>query len=166
MIWLGSRRITSPKMENANNSFKIDVTRPINLPFIQWEMTLWWISDETTRWTGKNAIIGFLADDHDLRDTIEKVGRREIWYRTTESVKRQPFMTYVSQISKMFMNQKCHQTCVQYLIKKINFVRDLKTAFLKVNLPIYSGAFLWRFPQCFNNDVTAPWNPPSYFPQF
>ena len=40
VIWLWSRRITSPKMENAENSFKIDVIRPLNLPFIQEEMTL------------------------------------------------------------------------------------------------------------------------------
>ena len=40
IIWLGSRRITSPKMENAENSFKIDVIRPANLAFILEEMTL------------------------------------------------------------------------------------------------------------------------------
>ena len=31
--------------------------------------------------------------------------------------KRQPVMTNVAQISKRFMNQKCHQTCVQCLFK-------------------------------------------------
>ena len=40
VIWLKSRRITSPKMENAENSFKIDGIRPVNLPFIQEEMML------------------------------------------------------------------------------------------------------------------------------
>ena len=130
MIWLGIRRITSPKVENAENSFKIDVIRPVKLPFIRVEMTLWWISDETARRTGNNAKLGFLTDDHHLRDTIIKVRRQEIRYRRTESVKRQPVMTYVAQISKMFMNQKCHQTCVQCLIKYTTFVLDLKTAFL------------------------------------
>ena len=117
VIWLGSRRITSPKMENAKNSFKIDVIRPVNLPLIQTQMTLLWISDETARRTGNNAKMGFLTDDNDLRDTIVKVRCQEFWYRTTESVKRQPVMTYVTQISKTFMNEKCHQTCVQGLIK-------------------------------------------------
>ena len=73
---------------------------------------------------------GFLSDDHDLRDIIVKVRRQEIWYRTKESEKRQPVMTYVAQISKTFMHKKFHQTCVQGLIKYTNFVRDLKTAFL------------------------------------
>ena len=104
----GSRRITSLKMENAKNSFKIDVISHVNLPFIQEEMTLWSISDETIRRTCNNAKMGFLTDDHDLRDKIVKVGRREIWYRTTESVKCQPVMTHVAKISKIFMNQKCH----------------------------------------------------------
>ena len=40
VIELGSRRINSPKMENAENSFKIDVIRPVNLPFFQEEMML------------------------------------------------------------------------------------------------------------------------------
>ena len=35
VIWLGSRRITSPKMENVDISFKIDVIRHVNLSFIQ-----------------------------------------------------------------------------------------------------------------------------------
>ena len=81
-------RITSPKIENAENSFKINVIRLLNLLFIQEEMTLWWICDETARKTGNNAKTGFLTDDHDLRDTIVKVKRQEIWYHTTESVKR------------------------------------------------------------------------------
>ena len=128
VIWIGSSRITSPEMENAENSFKIDVIRHANLPFIQEEMTLWWVSDETARKTGNNAKMGFLSDDHNLKDTIVYVRRREIWYRSTPSVKRQAFMTYVAQISKTFMNKKCHQTCVQGLIKQTNFVSDLKTA--------------------------------------
>ena len=93
-------------------------------------MTLLWISDETARKTGNNAIIGFLTDDHHLRDTIVKVRRQEIWYRLTENVKRQPVMTHVAEITKTFMNQKCNQACVQGLIKEANLVRDLKTAFL------------------------------------
>ena len=35
-------------------------------------------SDETASRTGKNAEMGFLNDDHDLRDIIVKVRRREI----------------------------------------------------------------------------------------
>ena len=85
-------------MENAENSFKIDVIRPVNIPFIQKEMTLWWISDETARRIGNNAKIDFVTDDLDLRDTAWKVRRRDIWYPTTESVKRQPIMTHVDQI--------------------------------------------------------------------
>ena len=33
VIWLGSSRINSPKMENVENSFKVQVIRPLNLPF-------------------------------------------------------------------------------------------------------------------------------------
>ena len=87
-------------MENVDNLFKIDVICPVNLPFIQEEMTLSSISDKTARRTGNDAKMGFLIDDHDLRDTIVKVWRREIWYLTTESVKRQPVMTHVALISK------------------------------------------------------------------
>ena len=61
-------------MENAEIVVKIDVISRVNLPFIQEEMTLWLIDN--------NAKIGFLPDDHDLR---------EIWYRTTESFK---FMSF------------------------------------------------------------------------
>ena len=51
VIWLGlrTRRITSPKMENVETSFNIDVIRPVNLPFIEGEMSLWWLRDETAR---------------------------------------------------------------------------------------------------------------------
>ena len=42
----------------------------------------------------------FLTDNHDLRDPTIKVRCREIQYHATESVKRQPVMTYVAQISK------------------------------------------------------------------
>ena len=70
VIWLASCRITSPKMENAKNSFKIDEIRPVNLPFIQEEMTLCWISDVMARMTGSNAKVGVRADDHYLIDTI------------------------------------------------------------------------------------------------
>ena len=98
------RGIISPKIKNAENSFKIYVIRPVNLPFIQEEMTLWWISDETARRTGNNAKFGF-----EVRDTLMKVRRREILYRSTESVKRLPAMTYVALFSKTFMNPKCHQ---------------------------------------------------------
>ena len=59
-------------MDNAENSFKIDVIRPVNLPFIQEEMTLCWISDKTARWTDSNAKIACRADNHDLRDTISE----------------------------------------------------------------------------------------------
>ena len=65
-------------MENAKKSFKIDVIRPVNLPFIQEEMTLWWISDETENKTDNIAKMGFLTDDYDLRDTLVKVRRRKI----------------------------------------------------------------------------------------
>ena len=60
-------------MENAENSFKIDVIRPVNLLLIQEEMPLRWIRDETARRTGNIENMGFLTDDHDLRDTIMKV---------------------------------------------------------------------------------------------
>ena len=40
--------------------------------------------------------IAFFTDDHDLRDTIMKVSSRDIWYRTTENVKRQSVMTFVA----------------------------------------------------------------------
>ena len=40
VIWFGSQRITSSKMENIENAFKIDVIIPVNLPFTQEEMTL------------------------------------------------------------------------------------------------------------------------------
>ena len=40
VIWLASRRFSSPKMENVENYFKINVSRPVNRPFIQKEMTL------------------------------------------------------------------------------------------------------------------------------
>ena len=67
VVWLGSRRINFPKMENAENLLKIDVIKPINLPFIQEKMTLWWISDETARRTGNNAKMGFLTEDSNRR---------------------------------------------------------------------------------------------------
>ena len=51
------------------------------------------------------------------RDTIVKIRLREILYRTTESVKRQPVMTYVALISKTCLKQKCNQTCLEGLIK-------------------------------------------------
>ena len=117
VIWLGPRRTTSPKMDNAENSFKIDVIRHVNLPIIREEMTLLWISDETAGNTDNKAKFGFLTDENDLRDTIVDIRRWEIWYRATECVKLQPVMTHVAQISKTFMNQTCHETCVQCLIK-------------------------------------------------
>ena len=128
VIWLGARRLTSPKMENAENWFKIIVLRHVSLPFSQEEMTLWWISNETARRTGNNTKMGFLTHEHDLRDTIVKVRRREIRNRTTESVKRQPVMTYVAQISKTCMNKNAIKRV--FNIKETNFVRDLKTSFL------------------------------------
>ena len=91
-------------MENVENALIIDVLRAVNLRFILEEMTLWWISEETARRTGNNAKMGFLTDDNDIRDTIIKVKRHEIWYRTLESVKRQPVKTYVAEISKSLMN--------------------------------------------------------------
>ena len=39
-------------------------------------------------------------------------------------------MTSVAQISKTFMNKRCIQPCIQRLLKYMNFVSDLKTAFL------------------------------------
>ena len=108
VIWLWSHRITSHRMENAKNSFKIDIIRHVNLPFIQEEMTLWWISDETLT-TGKDwqqCKDGLSYWWPRLIETIVKVRRRDIWYRTTEGVKRQPVMTHVAQISKTFMNNK------------------------------------------------------------
>ena len=54
--------------------------------------------------------MGFFTDDHDLRDAVVKVRRREMRYRTTESIKLQRGMKYVAQL---FINQKCHQTCVR-----------------------------------------------------
>ena len=103
VIWLGSRRITSHEMENAEKSIKIDLIRPVNL---QEEMTLRQISDETERRIGSNAQMGFLPYDIDLRHTSMNVRCQEIWNRWTESVQRQPVMTYVAQISTMFMNWK------------------------------------------------------------
>ena len=55
---------------------------------------------------GNNVKMDFLTDDNDLRDTIVKVRRREMWNRPTESVKRQLVMTHVSLISKTFMNKQ------------------------------------------------------------
>ena len=118
VVWPGSRRITSLKMENAENSFKINKIRPVNLPFIQEEITLRWISDVTAIRTGNNAKMGFLSVDHDLRDTIVKVRHREILYRTMESVKRQPVMTYVARISKTFMNQNAIKLVIKVLSSK------------------------------------------------
>ena len=43
-----------------------------------------------TRRIGNNAKTGFITDDHDLRETIAKVRRREILYLSTKSLKRQP----------------------------------------------------------------------------
>ena len=100
-----------PEMENAENSLKIDVIRPVNFSFIQDEMTLWWIIDETSRKNGNNTKRGSLIDDHGLRVTVVKVWRREIWYRSTERVKSPHVMTHVAQISKTFMYQNCSQFC-------------------------------------------------------
>ena len=85
-------------MWNAENLFKIDVIRPVNLPLIQDEMTLSWISDETARRTDNNAKMDFLTDDHDLRDTLVNIRRWEMGYCTTESIKRKPVMMYVAHI--------------------------------------------------------------------
>ena len=65
-------------MENTEISFKIDVIRAVNPPFIQDEMTLLWISDETTRRNGNIAKMDFLTDDHDLRDPTMIARRRKI----------------------------------------------------------------------------------------
>ena len=51
----------------------------------------------------------FFTNDHDLRDPIMKVSRREIWLRTTESVKRQPFMTQVAKTSMTFTSHEIIQ---------------------------------------------------------
>ena len=65
-----------------------------------------------------------LRDGHDLRDTIVQVKRPEIQYRTTQSIKRKPIMTYAAQKPKILLNQKYHQTFVPGLIKLTSFVRD------------------------------------------
>ena len=93
--WLWSRRITSSKMENAENELKIVVKIHVNLPC-------------TGRRTGNNAKMGYLTDDRDLRGTVVKVRRREIINRTTGRVQRQSVMMYVVQISKTLMNKKCN----------------------------------------------------------
>ena len=49
--------------------------------------------------------LGSLTDNHYLRDTILKERRWQIWYRMSESVKRQPDMTLVAKMSKTFMNK-------------------------------------------------------------
>ena len=61
VIWLGSRKITEPEVENVKKSFNIDEIRPVNLPFIQEEMTLWRLRDKTASWTGNTTNIGFLT---------------------------------------------------------------------------------------------------------
>ena len=40
IIWIGSGGTASPQITNVENSYKIDVIRPVKLPFIQEEMTL------------------------------------------------------------------------------------------------------------------------------
>ena len=87
-----------------------------------------------TKMIGINAKMGFLTKEHDLSDTIVKVRRREILYHSTESVKRQPVMTHEAQISKTFINQKCHLTCVQGLIKYTNVVRRSQNCILRKRL--------------------------------
>ena len=67
--------------------------------------------------------MGFIADDHDFRDTIMKVRRREILYRTTESVKRQPLMTYVAQISKTFL----HKNAIKLVFKVLSIKPTLSS---------------------------------------
>ena len=89
-------------MENAENSLKIDVIIPVNRPFIEELMTLWWISDEPAKRSGNNAKLIFFSDDHDLKDKIVNDRRREIWYRTTESIKRQLVKSYVADISDVY----------------------------------------------------------------
>ena len=51
--------------------------------------------------------------------TMTLAERRRERYRTTESVKRQPVMTYVAQ-KKTFINRNFHQTCIQGLLKSIS----------------------------------------------
>ena len=48
-------------MENVENSLKIGVISPVNLPFIQEEMTLW----SAMKRQYNNAKMGFPTDDHD-----------------------------------------------------------------------------------------------------
>ena len=117
VIWLWSRRITSSKMENVENSLIIDVIRPVNLPFNQEEMTLWGIRDETAGRTDNIEKMDFQIEDNDLRDTctILKVRILEIWYCKTESINRQPVTTYEVQISMTFRNN--NQTCIKRLLK-------------------------------------------------
>ena len=53
-----------------------------------------------------------------------------MWHRTTETVKRQPIMTYAAQMSKTFMNIIKMQSNLSYRILNLtNFVIDLKLPF-------------------------------------
>ena len=94
----------------------------MKLPFIQDEMKLWSLRDKTPSQTCSTAKMGFPTDDYYLRDTILKAGHRQIWYRTTGSVKRHPAMSFAAQLSNTFMNRRSIQTCLHDLFKLTNFV--------------------------------------------
>ena len=48
-------------MENVDNSFQINVIRPVIFPFIQEEMTLRWMSGETTNISGTEPSLVILS---------------------------------------------------------------------------------------------------------
>ena len=74
--------------------------RPVNILFIQEEMMSWWLRRQLTSRTCNTAKVCFLTEDDYLRDTFLKVRRRQIWYRTMKVVKREPVMTFVTQMLK------------------------------------------------------------------
>ena len=106
---------------------EIPLIRPVDLPFIQEEMMLCWLSGEMARRIDNNTIVGFLTDGHDLRDTIVKVWHPKNLYRS--SVKRQPVITNVAQISETFVNKKCHQAVFKVLSSKPTLSRISKLHF-------------------------------------
>ena len=66
-------------MKNAENIFQIDVISSVNFPFIQEEMTLWWIRDEMAIRIGNKAKLGFLTDDHDLETQSWKLDAKKLY---------------------------------------------------------------------------------------
>ena len=62
-------------MENVEISFIIEVIRPVNLPFIQEEIKLWKIIDQTASRTGNTAKICFLTKNHYLHNPEKNIVR-------------------------------------------------------------------------------------------